>query len=73
MIGRLVDRGAAGVVLGCTEIELLVGQEHVGVPVFPTTRLHAVAAVDLALTPLDVGLSPWRLGRTALPTPPTPT
>ena len=50
VIGRLVEKGAAGVVLGCTEIELLVGQEHTGVPVFPTTRLHAVAAVDLALT-----------------------
>ncbi|MGZ5416743.1 MAG: aspartate/glutamate racemase family protein [Nocardioides sp.] len=50
VIGRLVENGAAGVVLGCTEIELLVGQAHIDVPVFPTTRLHAVAAVDLALT-----------------------
>ncbi|WP_238993299.1 aspartate/glutamate racemase family protein [Nocardioides caldifontis] len=50
VIGRLVDRGARGVVLGCTEIELLIGQEHSPVPVFPTTRLHAEAAVDLALS-----------------------
>ncbi len=49
VIARLVAQGAEGIVLGCTEIELLIGQEHVPVPVFPTTRLHAEAAVDLAL------------------------
>ncbi|MEU5897691.1 MULTISPECIES: aspartate/glutamate racemase family protein [Streptomyces] len=48
VIRRLVDRGAQGVILGCTEIELLIGQEHSPVPVFPTTRLHAEAAVDAA-------------------------
>ena len=46
---RLVDRGAEGVVLGCTEIELLIGPDDVEVPVFATTRLHALAAVDFAL------------------------
>jgi aspartate racemase len=46
---RLVDRGAQGVVLGCTEIELLLGPADVDVPVFPTTRLHAEAAVAAAL------------------------
>jgi aspartate racemase len=51
VIGRLVDRGAEGIVLGCTEIELLIGQEHSPVPVFPTTSLHARAAVDIALSP----------------------
>jgi aspartate racemase len=51
VIARLVDRGAEGIVLGCTEIELLIGQEHSPVPVFPTTRLHAEAAVGLALSP----------------------
>ncbi|QES41988.1 aspartate/glutamate racemase [Streptomyces venezuelae] len=50
VIRGLVDRGAQGVILGCTEIELLVQQEHSPVPVFPTTRLHAEAAVDVALT-----------------------
>lgn len=49
VIRRLVERGAKGVILGCTEIELLVGQEHSPVPVFPTTRIHAEAAVRLSL------------------------
>jgi aspartate racemase len=49
VIGRLVEAGARGVILGCTEIELLIGQSDSPVPVFPTTRLHARAAVDLAL------------------------
>jgi aspartate racemase len=49
VIGRLVAAGAEGVVLGCTEIELLVDQSDSAVPVFPTTRLHVEAAVDRAL------------------------
>ncbi len=49
VIQGLVDRGAEGVVLGCTEIELLIKAEDSPVPVFPTTRLHAEAAVELAL------------------------
>ncbi|WP_239521575.1 aspartate/glutamate racemase family protein [Geodermatophilus sabuli] len=49
VIERLVDAGAQGVVLGCTEIELLVGAEDSPVPVFPTTRLHVEAAVTAAL------------------------
>ena len=49
VIGRLVEAGAQGVVLGCTEIELLVGQDDSPVPVFPTTRLHVEAAVTAAL------------------------
>ncbi|MFG3253688.1 aspartate/glutamate racemase family protein [Streptomyces sp. NPDC048172] len=49
VIDSLVARGAEGVVLGCTEIELLIGAGDSPVPVFPTTRLHAEAAVDLAL------------------------
>jgi aspartate racemase len=53
VIQRLVDRGAEGVILGCTEIELLVGQADSPVPVFPTTRLHAELAADHAL-----GLAP---------------
>lgn len=51
VIDQLVADGAEGVVLGCTEIELLIGQEHSPVPVFPTTRLHAEAAVTAALSP----------------------
>jgi aspartate racemase len=49
VIARLVDAGAEGVILGCTEIELLVGQADSAVPVFPTTRLHVEAAIDVAL------------------------
>ncbi|MCG7310532.1 aspartate/glutamate racemase family protein [Brachybacterium sp. ACRRE] len=49
VIQRLVDRGAQGIILGCTEIELLIGADDAPVPVFPTTRLHAQAAVDAAL------------------------
>ncbi|WP_330472683.1 aspartate/glutamate racemase family protein [Terrabacter sp. C0L_2] len=49
VIGRLVAAGAEGVVLGCTEIELLVDQSDSAVPVFPTTRLHVEAAVAAAL------------------------
>ena len=49
VIGRLVAQGARGVILGCTEIELLLGPGDVDVPVFATTALHAQAAVDFAL------------------------
>ena len=48
VVARLVERGAQGMVLGCTEIELLLGPGDVDVPVFPTTRLHIEAAVDAA-------------------------
>jgi aspartate racemase len=48
-IGRLRDRGAEGIIGGCTEIELLVRAEDVDLPYFPTTRLHALTVVDLAL------------------------
>lgn len=48
-IARLVDAGAAGVIAGCTEIELLVHAKDLDVPYFPTARLHALAAVDAAL------------------------
>ncbi len=49
VIGRLVQRGAQGVIAGCTEIELLVGPDDVHVPYFPTTALHAQAAARWAL------------------------
>jgi aspartate racemase len=44
----LADRGAQGILLGCTEIDLLVGPQDSPVPVFDTTRLHAERAVELA-------------------------
>jgi len=49
IIARLEDRGAQGIVLGCTEIPLLVKQKDHRLPLFDTTDLHARAAVDLAL------------------------
>jgi amino-acid racemase len=49
IIGDLVSKGAQGIIAGCTEIELLVRDEDSSVPFFPTTRIHAVAAVDRAL------------------------
>jgi aspartate racemase len=45
----LGERGAEGILLGCTEIDLLVGPDDSPVPVFDTTRLHVERAVDLAL------------------------
>ncbi len=50
VIGRLNDAGADGVIAGCTEIELLVTAEDLEIAYFPTTRLHAEAAVDWALS-----------------------
>jgi aspartate racemase len=49
VIGRVLGQGATGVIAGCTEIELLVGPDDLDVPYFPTTALHAAAAVDAAL------------------------
>ena len=49
VIGRLEAAGAQGVILGCTEIPLLVSQADVDIPAFDTTTLHAEAAVDWAL------------------------
>ena len=48
-IDVLIQRGATGVIAGCTEIELLVTEDDVDVAYFPTTRLHAEAAVERAL------------------------
>jgi aspartate racemase len=49
IIQRLVEDGAEGVILGCTEIGLLVHDGDCRVPLFDTTRIHAVAAVEYAL------------------------
>ncbi|HEX4016926.1 MAG TPA: aspartate/glutamate racemase family protein [Frankiaceae bacterium] len=49
IIGRLVEAGAQGIVLGCTEIELLIDDGDSPVPLFATTALHVQAAVDAAL------------------------
>jgi aspartate racemase len=50
IIEKLTKRGAEGIVLGCTELPLLVRPSDVQVPVFDTTRLHAEAAVEMALS-----------------------
>ncbi len=50
VIADLVAAGAEGIVLGCTEIELLIGPGDSPVPVFPTARIHAEAAVAAALS-----------------------
>jgi len=49
IIDKLVGRGAGGIILGCTEIPLLVKQEEGDIPLFDTTRIHARAAVEWAL------------------------
>ena len=49
IIARLVDRGAEAIILGCTEIMLLVTDADSSVPLFDTTSLHAEAAVERAL------------------------
>ena len=49
IIEELWDAGAGGVLLGCTELELLVKQADVELPVFPCTTLHVQAALDAAL------------------------
>lgn len=51
VIATLVARGAEAIILGCTEIMLLVGEEDSAVPLFDTLALHVDAAVNAALTP----------------------
>lgn len=50
IIAKLKHGGAQGIILGCTEIPLLVKQEDYEIPLFDTTTLHAEAAVDFALS-----------------------
>ncbi|MGH3427774.1 MAG: aspartate/glutamate racemase family protein [Terriglobales bacterium] len=58
IIERLAGMGAQGVILGCTEIELLLADQISPLPTFPTTRLHAEAAVAAALAPSTTELVP---------------
>jgi aspartate racemase len=53
IIGSLVAEGAEGIILGCTEICMLLTQADVPVPVFDTTAIHARVAVDRLLAPRD--------------------
>ncbi len=49
IIGKLEEKGAEGIILGCTEIGLLISQSDVSIPVFDTTLIHARKAAELAL------------------------
>ncbi|MEH7399447.1 aspartate/glutamate racemase family protein [Gottfriedia acidiceleris] len=49
IIDHLIEHGAEAVILGCTEITMLISQENCRIPVFDTTRIHAESAVDFAL------------------------
>ncbi|MEH7453501.1 aspartate/glutamate racemase family protein [Gottfriedia acidiceleris] len=49
IINHLIEQGAEAVILGCTEITMLITQENCNIPVFDTTRIHAESAVDFAL------------------------
>lgn len=49
IIQKLIDQGAEGIILGCTEIPLLIEQEDVSVPVFDTTKIHATEVFKLAI------------------------
>ncbi|MFM8425559.1 MAG: aspartate/glutamate racemase family protein [Chloroflexota bacterium] len=49
IMSDLLAKGAEGIILGCTEIELLIKDGDSSAPLFPTTRIHAIAAVEKAL------------------------
>jgi aspartate racemase len=49
IIRKLIDHGAEGILLGCTEIDLLISPNDTTVPIFDTTRLHVQKAIQLAL------------------------
>jgi aspartate racemase len=50
IINELIANGAEGIILGCTEIPLLINQQDVSVPLFDTTKIHSMAAVEFALS-----------------------
>ena len=53
IMDRLIDSGAEGIIAGCTEIELLIQPKDTAVPLFPTTRIHAEAAVEKAIAAIN--------------------
>ncbi len=63
IISKLRENGAEGVILGCTEIGLLISQSDVDIPVFDTTMIHAKKAAELALDvcPINRDLTRWLL------------
>jgi aspartate racemase len=50
IINELIANGAEGIVLGCTEIPMMISQKDVSIPVFDTTKIHSMAAVEFALS-----------------------
>lgn len=50
IINKLIQQGAEGIILGCTEIPLLINENDAPVPLFDTTRIHSTAAVEFALS-----------------------
>lgn len=54
IIDKLKESGAEGVILGCTEIPLLIGEKDVDIPIFDTTKIHAYKAVDFALQGMEL-------------------
>jgi len=54
-IHQLIKRGAQGIILGCTEIELLIQQEHIPeIPIFPTAKLHIDATIQVQAKKMNV-------------------
>jgi aspartate racemase len=51
IIDELIKNGAEGIVLACTEIPMIISQKDVSIPIFDTTKIHSIAAVEFALTP----------------------
>ena len=49
-IETMISEGAQGIILGCTELPMILSQHDITVPVFDTTKIHALAAVDFALS-----------------------
>ncbi|GGD81935.1 aspartate racemase [Emticicia aquatilis] len=50
IINQLIEEGAEGIILGCTEIPMIISQADVAVPVFDTTQIHSKAAVEFAVS-----------------------
>jgi len=55
IIEQLIEDGAEGIILGCTEIPMLIEQKDVSVPVFNTTKIHATHAFNLMNTEDEIG------------------
>ena len=49
-INEMIERGAEGIILGCTELPMILSQQDIKVPVFDTTKIHSKAAIEFALS-----------------------